>query len=244
MKNIKLIIAYDGTEFSGWQIQANGRSVQQEIEEAISRVFKEKQRVFGASRTDAGVHARAQTANFKLSSAVPIKNIPAALNAVLPGAIAVVKAAEVPETFHSQHDARTKIYRYYVVNSVQRDPFLDRYTWRMPYPLNIPIMRREAKSLIGKHDFKSFQASDTKERSSVRTVRRLAVRKNGSSIIFDIEADGFLYNMVRNIVGTLVEIGRGYFPPGSMRKILAAKDRKQAGPTAPARGLFLEEVKY
>jgi tRNA pseudouridine38-40 synthase len=244
MRNIKLTISYDGTGYSGWQFQNNGRSIQQEIEETIEKVFKEKRRVMGASRTDAGVHAKAQSANVKLSAPVPIDRIPAALNAALPASIAIVKAEIVPASFDAQHKAKSKRYRYYVVNSIHKDPFGDRYAWRMPYPLSVPAMKKEAKALIGKHDFKSFQASDTRERASVRTIYKLEVKKKGDTITFDIEANAFLYNMVRNIVGTLIDVGRGYLPAGSTEKILALKDRKKAGPTAPARGLFLIEVKY
>lgn len=244
MRNIKLTISYDGTGYSGWQSQTNGRGVQSELEEAIEKAFGEKRRVAGASRTDAGVHAKGQVVDFKLSAPIPPERIPHALNAALPATIAVIKAEKVPPSFNSQHNAKVKSYRYHVVISAQRDPFGDRYSWRLQYGLNVPLMRKEAKVLVGKHDFKSFQASDTRERSSVRTIYKLDVKKKWNTIVFDIAANGFLYNMVRNIVGTLVDIGRGYSPQGSMEKILAAKDRRLAGPTAPARGLFLVEVKY
>jgi len=244
MRNIKLTISYDGTGYSGWQAQTNGRGVQTELEAAIEKAFGEKRRVAGASRTDAGVHAKGQVVDFKLSAPIPFERIPHALNAALPATIAVIKAEKVPPSFNSQHKAKVKSYRYHIVNSAQRDPFGDRYSWRLQYDLNVTLMKKEAKWLVGKHDFKSFQASDTRERSSVRTIYKLDVRKKGNAIIFDIAANGFLYNMVRNIVGTLVDIGRGYSPAGSMKRILAAKDRKLAGPTAPARGLFLIEVKY
>lgn len=244
MRNIKLTLAYDGTNYSGWQVQTNGRSVQQELEEAIEKVFKEKRRVMAASRTDSGVHAKAQVTNFKLSAPIPLERMSAALNAALPASIAVVKAEKVPPSFNATRKASSKLYRYRVINSVQRDPFSERYAWRFPYKLNVPLMRKEARALVGRHDFKSFQAADKRERSSVRTISRLDIRKKGLTVTFDIKANGFLYNMVRNIVGTLIDIGRGYLPEGSMKKILAAKDRRKAGPTAPARGLFLIEVKY
>ncbi len=244
MRTIKLTIAYDGTAYNGWQVQKNGRTVQQELEKAVMKVFKKKHRVYGASRTDAGVHARAQAAHFKAPPGVPLERIPRALNAVLPESIAVTRAEEAPPDFHSRFDAKSKRYRYYILNSRCRDPFSEKYSWRVPYRLDVPLMRKEAAVLKGKHDFKSFQARDKRERPSVRTIFDIGITKRKSSLVIDIEGDGFLYNMVRNIVGTLVEVGRGYFPPGSMRKILENRDRTTAGLTAPAKGLFLEEVKY
>ena len=246
MRNIKLTISYDGTNYKGWQIQSNGRTVQEQLEKAIEKVFGKHHRIHSASRTDAGVHAKAQVANFKVSPEINIslKKIPHALNSHLPEDMAVNRAEEVPPEFHSRFDAGNKLYRYYILNSRQRDPFMEKFAWRLPYQLDVPLMRKEAKALLGKHDFKAFQAKDKKERSSVRKIIHLGIIKRKSSILIDIEADGFLYNMVRNITGTLVDIGRGYLPKGSMRKILKKKDRTQAGPTAPAKGLFLIEVKY
>jgi tRNA pseudouridine38-40 synthase len=246
MRNIKLTVAYDGTGYKGWQFQKNGRTVQEELEKAIKKVFGKVHRVIAASRTDAGVHARQQTVNFKIPEdiSIPVGKIPEALNAYLPGGIAVTEAKKVPAEFHSRFDAKNKLYRYYIVNSRKRDPFTEKYAWRIPYPIDVPLMKKEARELVGRHDFKSFQAKDKRERSSVRRISKLRLTRKGSSLIIDIEADGFLYNMVRNIVGTLVDIGRGYLPEGSMRKILREKDRTKAGPTAPAKGLFLTEVRY
>ncbi len=244
MRNIKLTISYDGTGYKGWQVQANGTTVQEVLEKAIEKVSGRHYRVHGASRTDAGVHANAQVAHFKTRSAIPVGKIPVALNAVLPGDVAVVRAEEVPEDFHSRFDARSKIYRYYVMNSDNRDPFREKYSWRLPYNLNVSLMKREAARLLGRHDFRSFQAKDKRERSSVRKVCRIGIKKKKDIITIEIEADGFVYNMARNIVGTLIDIGRGYMPQGSMKKILGTRDRTTAGPTAPAKGLFLVEVKY
>ena len=244
MRNIKLTISYDGTGYKGWQKQANGKTIQEELEKAIKKVFGKHHILYGASRTDAGVHAKAQVANFKTSSSIPLKKIPKALNSYLKEDIAVTKAEEAPGGFHARFDAKNKHYRYIVLLSQHRDPFSEKYAWRISYKLDIPLMRKEAKALIGKHDFKSFQASDKRERSSVRKIASLSIKKRKNELIFDIEGDGFLYNMVRNIVGTLVDIGRGYLPEGSMKKILKSCDRKKAGPTAPAKGLTLIEVKY
>ena len=244
MRNIKLTITYDGTNYKGWQLQKNGRTVQEEVERAIKKVFGKKCRVHGAGRTDAGVHALKQVANFKAASSIPVQNIQPALNAALPEDIAVTRAEEVPPDFHSRFDARSKHYRYNILNQKHRDPFAEKYSWRVPYSLDIPLMRKEAEYIIGRHDFKSFQATDKIERSSVRRITGIKISKRKSRITVDVVGEGFLYNMVRNIVGTLVDIGRGYLPPGSMKKILRKKDRREAGPTAPSKGLFLVEVTY
>ena len=163
---------------------------------------------------------------------------------MLPPDILIKRSEEVPPDFHSRFDAKSKLYRYNIVNSRTKDPFSDRYVWRVPYPLDSGLMDIEAGFLVGTHDFKCFQASDKRERSSVRNITMARVKKTGRELRIDIEGDGFLYNMVRNIAGTLVDIGRGYLPPGSMAKILRSKDRKKAGPTAPARGLFLLKIRY
>ena len=244
MRTIKLTIAYDGTGYNGWQVQKSGRTIQEEIEKATLRAFGRKCRVHGAGRTDAGVHAKAQVAHLKIPQGIPTGKIPIALNSSLPEDIVIVSAEESKEDFHARFSAKRKHYRYSILTARKSDPFKNRYSWRVPYKLDVPLMRKEAASLVGSHDFKSFQASDKKEVSSVRKIYYIKIRKKASEIIIDIEGNGFLYNMVRNITGTLVEIGRGYLPSASMRKILDAKDRKKAGPTAPAKGLTLIEVKY
>lgn len=244
MRTIKLTIAYDGTGYNGWQVQKSGRTIQEEIEKATLRAFGRKCRVHGAGRTDAGVHAKAQVAHIKIPQGIPTGKIPIALNSSLPEDIVIVSAEESKEDFHARFSAKRKHYRYSILTARKSDPFKNRYFWRVPYKLDVPLMRKEAASLVGSHDFKSFQASDKKEVSSVRKIFYIKIKKKASEIIIDIEGNGFLYNMVRNITGTLVEIGRGYLPAASMRKILEAKDRKKAGPTAPAKGLTLIEVKY
>ena len=249
MRTIKLTISYDGTKYSGWQIQKNSPSVQETLEKAVKKVFKKAYKVHGAGRTDSGVHAKGQVAHFKTSKDLPVPGIRAALNGALPKDIAVTGVEEVPHDFHSRFSTRSKVYRYHILNAEMPDPFIEKYAWRVSYKLNAALMRREAAVLEGRHDFKSFQASDSSRtppgvRGSVRKIFRVNIKKKTSDIIIEIEGDGFLYNMVRNIAGTLIDIGRGYLPPGSMKKILKAKDRTQAGPTAPAKGLFLVKVKY
>lgn len=244
MRTIKLTIAYDGTDFKGWQIQKNGNTVQAELEAAIEKVTQKHSRAHASGRTDAGVHAKGQVVHFKTASTIPDDKLPLALNAVLPETIAVLSSEEVKGDFHSQYDARKKLYRYCIFPSGERDPFIEKYAWRIPYKLNVSKMKREALVLLGKQDFKAFQAKDKRERSSVRNVYLVDIKKKSPLITIDIEANGFLYNMVRNITGTLVDLGRGYLPEGSMRKIIDSKDRTKAGPTAPAKGLFLINVKY
>lgn len=252
MRNIKLTLEYDGTDFNGWQMQDRSkRTVQGEIEKALSQILKKKTTVTGSGRTDSGVHAKAQTANFKTTSKMTPVQILKALNALLPEDVSVIAAQEVPLNFHARYSVKSKIYRYTILNRPTRSPLLRRESFFYPHPLNLSRMKKEAKFLVGRKDFKSFQASDSaideegrRGKNTVRTIRRLEIRKNGDFISIDIEANGFLYKMVRNIVGTLLEIGLGKRPMGSIQKILKAKNRKAAGQTAPAKGLYLMEVHY
>lgn len=244
MRNIKLTIAYDGTRYAGWQIQKNAKTIQGEIEKALKKIFKQKVRVIGAGRTDSGVHARAQVANFTIAR--PGCATVNALNANLPEDIRVIEEKQVPLKFHARFDAKSKIYRYTILNSRIDDPFLCNYYYKFPHELNTLLMKKETKVLLGLHDFKSFQAKSASSgvKSTARTIKKISIKKEKDLVHIDIEANGFLHNMARNIAGTLIEVGRGYLPEGSMRKILSSKDRTKAGPTAPAKGLTLLEVKY
>jgi tRNA pseudouridine38-40 synthase len=244
MRNILLKIEYDGTAYSGWQTQKNARTIQETIEAALKRLTSRKARLISCGRTDSGVHALGHVANFHTDSKMPVDKLQKALDGVLPRDIVIKSCLEVPYAFHSRFDAISKTYRYTIINGPSPSAVRRDFTVHIPYKLNFALMKKEAKILTGRHDFKSFQAADRIERSSVRTIRRLSLRKKGEQIEIDIEGDGFLYNMVRNIVGTLLDIGRGKIPVGSMTRILRAKDRRQAGETAPARGLCLMEVKY
>jgi tRNA pseudouridine38-40 synthase len=244
MRNILLKIEYEGTDYSGWQSQKNARSIQDTIQAALERITGRKARLISCGRTDAGVHALNHIANFKTESKIPLFKLQRALNSVLPKDIVIKEAKEVPERFHSRFDARSKTYRYTTITGGAPSAIERNLTSYIPYKLNLALMKKESKALLGKHDFKSFQAADRIERSSVRTIKRLDIRRKGGRIIMDVEADGFLYNMVRNIAGTLIDIGRGRLAAGSMARILKAKDRKAAGETAPAKGLCLIEVKY
>lgn len=249
MPNIRLQIEYEGTNYAGWQAQNRRPSdtIQETIEKVLAKVLQEKVKVIGSGRTDAGVHALGQTANFKTNSRLTPAKIQKALNGLLPDDIRIKKANYADNDFHACYSARAKTYRYIILNSKVSSVFLKRSSWHIPYKLDIPLMRKEAKSLIGRRDFSSFCASGSSAKTRVRTIKKISVKKSFNDfnlITIDIEADGFLYNMARNIAGTLVEIGRGRFSAGSMRKILTAKDRRAAGPTAQARGLFLVKVKY
>ena len=250
MRNIKIEIEYDGTNYKGWQIQRKPdgiptqKTIQGVIERVLSGILQEDMRVTGSGRTDSGVHAVGQIANFKTKSKMPMAVMQRALNALLPKDIVIVDIEEAKPDFNSRFDALSKTYRYQILNRNYATAFDRLYQCHVPYKLDYRLMAREGRVLIGRKDFKSFQASDKKERNSVRNIKRLSVRKDGSIINIDIEANGFLYNMVRNIVGTLIEIGRGKLSPGSMKSILREKDRTKAGPTAPAKGLSLMRVRY
>lgn len=248
MLNIKLEIEYDGTDFCGWQIQnrsqAKKASIQEVLEKALHKILQEKVRVIGSGRTDAGVHALGQIANFKTESKIPLKNIQRALNSILPSSVSIKNITSVKNSFHSCDSAKSKTYRYIILNRKTPSAFRNKFSWHIPYELDLKLMRSDARALVGRHNFKSFCASGSGAKTTVRTIKRLLVRRSSGILTIDIEADGFLYNMVRNIVGTLVEIGRGKIKKGSLCKILKAKNRTLAGPTAPARGLFLVRVEY
>ncbi len=247
MRNLKITLEYDGTDYCGWQIQSRYKkkpSIQSILEKTLQKIIREKIKLIGSGRTDAGVHARAQVANFKTKSNVPPEKLQLALNGNLPEDIVITKIEEVSPDFNSCFDAISKVYRYTILSRRYPSAALRNSAYFCSYPLDIKLMRQEARAILGKHDFKAFQAADNKVRTSVRTIKKLNIKKEGDLIYIDIEAGGFLYNMARNIVGTLIEIGRGRFPKGSLSRILAAKDRRLAGPMVPACGLSLIKVRY
>ena len=244
MRNLVLTVSFDGTNYSGFQIQKNAVTVQGVLEKTLSKILKEKVCLRSAGRTDAGVHAVSQIASFRTKAPIPLANLKKALNSLLPPDIAIQKVEEASLSFHPRYGAMSKWYRYTLRNHPFRSPFDRLFTTFYPYPLDIPAMRKAAQAFIGKYDFKSFQAKDKKERSSVRKIRRLSIRKKSPYVFIDIEGDGFLYKMVRTIVGTLLEVGRGKRDPAEIKKILSQKDRSKAGPTAPAQGLSLVSVRY
>jgi len=247
MRNFKIIFEYDGAGFCGWQAQAQGeRTVQGELEAVLLKVFKKPVKVIASGRTDSGVHALGQVISFKADTRMKPLEVQRALNSLLPPDIAVHGAREVNNDFHAQYSVKEKTYRYTVLNRQYRSVFLRERVYYYPYPLNVPHMRKAAKFLVGRHDFRSFQAYDPlrAERQTVRTIKKLLIKKEGDLIYIDVTADGFLYKMVRNIVGTLLAIGAGQLPLKEMPKILKAKNRKTAWDTAPAEGLCLMAVKY
>lgn len=252
-RNIKLEIEYDGTFFCGWQIQnrsldsrkSKKESIQGLLENNLSKILREKIKVVGSGRTDSGVHALGQVANFRTDSDISLEKIKHSLNSLLPAEIAIKNISCVKEDFHSRYQVKSKVYRYLILNQKYPSVFQHKYSWHVPYDLNLRLMKQEAKTLLGEHDFKSFCASGSSVKNTVRNIKRISIKNAVSAkITIEIEADGFLYNMVRNIVGTLVEIGRGKFKEGSLKKILSLKDRKVAGLTAPPWGLFLVKVNY
>ena len=244
MRNLALTLRFDGAPFCGWQSQPNGPTVQAALEHAIQRATGEALRVTGCSRTDAGVHARQFVCNFRSGTKIPCENLPAALNFYLPEQIAVLGCREAAPEFHARYDCVAKTYRYHIHNSRVRDPFLLRRALLEPLPLDEALLAREAAAFLGTHDFASFCAAGGSAKTSVRTVSRFDVLREGEEIFFFVRADGFLYNMVRIMMGTLLEIAKGRLPQGSIPEIIEARDRSRAGFTAPAEGLMLWEVEY
>jgi tRNA pseudouridine38-40 synthase len=247
LKTFKLTLEYDGTRFNGWQIQANDqRTVQGELEAVLSKIFKvDRMVVIGSGRTDSGVHARGQVAHFRVVTDMPADEIMRALNYNLPRDIVVVKSEEVPRKFHAQRSAKSKVYSYTVLNRTYASALERHRCLFFPRKLNMKLMRQEAKALVGRKDFRSFANIDrSRTCGAVRTIKSLEIRKRGDIIRFTIESNGFLYKMVRNIVGTLLEVGSGRFPSGSIVKMIKSKDRRAAGLAAAPQGLCLEEVKY
>jgi tRNA pseudouridine38-40 synthase len=244
MRNIKLIMSYDGTEFSGWQRQADRRTVQQVVEEAIGRLTGVEAPTNASGRTDAGVHAVGQVVHFYTASRHPEEVFVKALNAILPGDVRIKGAREMPQAFHATLDARAKLYRYVIDNGRVADPFQLRYSWHIHRPLDVAAMHRAAQALRGRHDFHSFETHWPNRTSSVRTITHIAVNRVNDFVWLDVEADGFLYNMVRSIAGTLQLVGTGRWPESRVLEALRAEDRREAGPTAPPQGLFLVRVRY
>jgi tRNA pseudouridine38-40 synthase len=244
MRNIKLTLCYDGTDFHGWQRQPGLRTVQEVLEVAIERLTGIRTSTIASGRTDAGVHALGQSVNFLTASRHSIDTFVRALNAMMPRDVRVLDAAERPQSFHSTLDAKSKRYRYVIDNARIASPFQLRYRWHVPHPLDTRAMGRAARALLGRHDFRSFETDWPNRMSSVRTIVDLAVERQGDTVTIEVEADGFLYNMVRSIAGTLTLVGTGKRPESWVAEVLAAERRVEAGPTAPPQGLFLVVVRY
>jgi tRNA pseudouridine38-40 synthase len=244
MRNIKLTLCYDGTDFHGWQRQPGLRTVQEVLEDSLAKLTGVRPTATASGRTDAGVHALGQAVHFLTASRHSTETFVRALNALLPRDVRVLDAAEMPQSFHATLDARSKRYRYAIDNGRIASPFDLRYRWHVPRPLDADAMARAGACLLGRHDFRSFETEWPNRMSSVRTILELAVERQGDAVTIEVEADGFLYNMVRSIAGTLVLVGSGKRPESWVAEVLAAQARVEAGPTAPARGLFLVLVRY
>jgi tRNA pseudouridine38-40 synthase len=242
MPTLKLTIEYDGTDFVGWQSQINGRAVQDELEKALKQILNEEVHVTGAGRTDAGVHARGQVANFTTSSSLPTAKVHAALNGVLPEDICIHSVDEVPPTFHARFDATRREYSYTIRFHT---PVLERRTaWYVKYPVSLELFHAVAPLILGKHDFTSFCKHESEVENRVCVVARSEWEETPGGIVYHVAGDRFVHGMVRSLVGTMVDIARGHFPPDAFPGVLEKKDRRVAGTAAPARGLVLERVTY
>ncbi len=250
MRNLKLTLAYDGTDFSGWQVQPMAATVQGTLASAIGRLTGENVLPQGSGRTDAGVHALAQVATFATASSVPTENFLKALNDLLPASIRILEVAEVPGEFHARKSAKAKTYRYRIFRAAICSPFLARYVWHFPYPLAEDAMAEAAGQVAGEHDFTSFAAVDPErgkengEASNVRTIFSSAIGREGDELVYTVRGSGFLHHMVRNLVGTFILVGKGTLEPRDLTRILSARDRSAAAATAPASGLVLVNVEY
>jgi tRNA pseudouridine38-40 synthase len=255
MRHIKFVIQYDGTDYAGWQVQKKEKTIQCLLEDAVFAVTGTRSRVTGAGRTDAGVHALHQVAVLRTRTHLKPEVLLRAFNSNLPRDVRIIRAGACQADFHPRFSAQHKTYSYFISGPGAFEVFLRRYSWQVPYKLHISHMRKAAKVLEGRHDFACFRASGCGSRHPVRTIHRITISERSSVeflgftfkapiIKIRIQADAFLRHMARNIVGTLVEVGRGKISPQDVREILSSKDRRRSGPTAPAQGLFLEKIKY
>jgi len=250
MRNFKLTLAYDGSGYSGWQVQPDAATIQEALASAIGRVTGEKVLPQGSGRTDAGVHALGQVASFALQSPIPPDGLIIALNDTLPPSIRVLEAEVVPPGFHARKSARAKTYRYRMYRGAICPPFLARYVWHYPYPLNEEEMQKAAAFVIGEHDFTSFAAVDPEQQrdgeavSKVRTIFSSSWERQPEEFVYTVRGSGFLHHMVRNLVGTFVLVGKGSLQPQDISRILAERNRSAAGATVPASGLYLVNVEY
>ena len=242
--NIKLTVEYDGTHYHGWQVQATGETVQAVLEKAVSTLVRRPTRIIGSGRTDAGVHALGQVANFISDKELQPHRVQRALNALTPDDITIKTVEIVPDSFHARREGRSRIYEYRILNRPSPSPFDLKFAWHVHDPLDIAAMREAITCLEGEHDFSSFRAAGCEAAHPVRTIYRTSLNPRGELIVFTVEATAFLRHMVRNLIGTLVEVGRQQRTPQSFAELLKVRDRTQAGIKAPAQGLFLIEVKY
>ncbi len=244
MRNLLITISYDGSAYHGWQVQKNAVTVQQVFQKAVEKLFCEKTDIKGCSRTDSGVHANMYCVSLKTQKNIPCENIIMGLNTYLPKDIAVIGCIEVADDFHARYSVKSKEYVYRIYNSQIRNPFLKNYALHYRYPIDAQYLNEEAQAFLGSHDFSGFCSAKSDVEDTVRTVYSFSVTRNGDEVIFSVEADGFLYNMVRIMVGTLLFVNEGKIKQGELADVIKSKDRKRAGKTAPAHGLYLNNVKY
>lgn len=243
-RNLLLTISYKGTNYHGFQVQKNALTVSQVFQDAVEKVLKKREDIKGCSRTDSGVHANEFCISMQTESRIPCENLVKALNVNLPGDIAVLSCQEAEEDFHARYNSTGKRYLYKIWNHPVKNPFLEEYSWHYPYPLDVEQMKKSCKDFIGTHDFSAFCSTGGSVEDKVRTIYWAEVFQQGNLVGISVEGDGFLYNMVRIMVGTLVEIGGGFLPADSIPDILESKERSRAGKTAPPQGLFLDKVFY
>ena len=244
MRNLLLYLRFDGSAYHGWQVQENAVTVQQTLQDAIEAVFGARLPVTGCSRTDAGVHAKTFCVNFRTDADMPCERVPYALNAHLPDDIGVYACRQVPDDFHARYSCVSKTYAYVIRNSPFRDPFAVGRATTVRWPLDETMLDREAQAFLGTHDFAAFAAAGGSVEDTVRTVCGAHVHRDGETVLFTVQADGFLYHMVRIMAGTLLDIAAGKLPQGSIPEILRSLDRSRAGATAPPQGLYLQAVQY
>lgn len=244
MRNILITLMFDGTAYHGWQVQENAVSVQQTLQDAIEKILSVRENVVGCSRTDSGVHANMFCCNMRTESDISPEKLKKALNAVLPRDIAVKSCGEVPYAFHARYDCTSKEYKYLLVNTDYRNPFFENRALYYPFSVQETVLDREGQDFVGIHDFSAFCAVGSSVEDKVREIKRVSVRRSGDFVEFCFEADGFLYNMVRIMVGTLLDINSGKIARGSIPEILKSGNRNAAGITAPAHGLYLNTVNY
>ena len=243
-RNLRVVLEYDGTDFYGWQIQKDTRTVQGELQKAVEKVGGRKPTIIGAGRTDSGVHAEGQVANFHTTSAIPAHKWPRALNAILPEDATVLTVENVPIDFHAQFAATSKIYRYRVLNQSERSSLLRHRAHLVRPTLDIPAMIEGARALVGTHDFRSFGTEMARKEKTTRTILSFEITSTPPAVEFRVHGNGFLYNQVRSMVGTLLDVGLGKRKPGNIKEVIEARDRKCAGANVPAKGLTLVEVRY